>query len=361
MLKPRKELIARFKEARREIETAEARAALQYLIAETQYWGTLAEIRKKMDVNIIKGAPERVIPAFLRALELLPKTGKNKDVQALRRDVVARLRQLASTEAFGASLDPRLKEKMVTEFIDQVKGTPEGPKSWAPGTIAKVYKNLDIKERLTAHFQIPTEPPEDRGKLSEAIKAAWLSGRREKALRFARTYEKRYELDLPLSAMDYRILEIYRKTDSSRGLSFAKKMAEVDHLAYLEVYFVSRSVEPELSDAERFKYIEAYLDGGSKEKSSSADIHQRAAQRLMIKKDYATGLKVIEEFLGGFEGTPARKVAHLWYSKGVCCARLGKTDDARSSYRRCIKIISDLEDADQLRRMCRRAMSRLEQ
>lgn len=353
-LKSRAELLERFETDLAEATSAEDRASLQYLIAETHYWGIFKQARKKRDVSIIKGAPQIVIPAYLRAFESVREARAEESAALLRADIIDRLRRLAVSRLFGADLSKDLKKQMVDRFIEPLEKADDGPRAWRIEMRAKVYGNLGIGARLSA--LIPDEIPEDPDALYEAMKAAWSLGRRREALRFAEALNEREDLTADTAA--YETFKVLREMGSPRALPLIKAIASNHAQAYLDAYALSRTVEPDLSEAERFEYVETYLRVRLEERPGSRRPYLKASGRLIRLGEYANALKVIDGYLEAHKGDRNREMAHLHYRRGKCCEELDRTEEAVAAYRRSAEVAAQV-GAALYERLSRRALTRL--
>jgi tetratricopeptide (TPR) repeat protein len=353
-LKARQELLEHFENDLTQATSVEDEASLQYLIAETHYWGIFKEARKKRDVSIIEGAPQVVIPAYLRAFELVRKAGAEESAALLRADIIDRLRRLALSQLFGAALSQELKKQMITRFINPLEKAEDGPRSWTIQTRAKVYGNLGIGDRLSS--LIPDEIPEDPDALHDAMTAAWSLRRRREALRFAEALEEREDLTAGTTA--YETFKVLREMGSPRALPLIKTIASNHAQAYLDAYALSRTAEPDLSEAKRFEYVETFLQTRLKEDPASRRPYLKASGRLIRLGEYANALKVIDRYLDNHEGDRNRDIAHLLYRRGRCYEDLERTEEAVAAYRRSAEMAAKI-GASLHKRLSRRALMRL--
>jgi tetratricopeptide (TPR) repeat protein len=350
--KARSVLLERFERELKDTESAAERGALQYLIAETHYWGFLRGARQQRDVSIIEAAPRVVIPAFLEALETVRKA-EGESAQPLERDIARRLFRLATTKHFGQSLDPELKAEMVTRFIEPLEDTGDAPSEWNPELMAKVYNNLGIADRL-AHL-VPEKVPEASGELHDAMNLAWKLGYRKRALQFAKSLEKRMEQKKGKSAYD--TFRVFRQMKSPRSLPLIKAIARHDPKAYLQVYALSRSEEKDMSEAERFGYVESYLEEMSRKDPREAAAFLKAARHLSGLGEYVNALKVIDRGLRIQEVRNNENTVHLLYVRGRCYEELYRRESATAAYREAVQLAEDI-NAKLVRNMCKRALSR---
>lgn len=370
--RPREDLLAGFEAALEKAETPRERAALQYLIGETHYWGTLRAARSAPDMGAIRRAPAVVIPAFLEAFETLGKAPEGEPDGTLRADIIARLRRLAATNLFGASLSEKLKKEMISRFINPLADAEDGPSSWPVRVRANVYRNLGIEDRLD--LQLPEQMPEESWDVRKAMTRALDAGRPREALRFARELDRRHQEGDGIGYWAlYKVVETYEKTGSPRLLPFLKSVVSEEPSAYLKLYEASLAAEPELSPEERLKYIRSYIREITEAARSSEEFkapdaylindnppYLRAAHFLMDHREYGAALKILEDPIPAREPCEDAFKVKLWYCKAVCYENLGEKKSAMRAHRHCISEAKRLDVAPSYRKISQRALSRLE-
>jgi tetratricopeptide (TPR) repeat protein len=371
--RPPEQLLARFQASLKEAETPRERAALQYLIGETHYWGTLRAARSAPDINAVRRAPAVVIPALLDAFETLREAPAGEQDSTLRADIIARLRRLATTNLFGASLSDTLKKEMITRFINPLVDAEDGPSSWPMRIRAPVYRNLGIENRLD--LRLPEKMPEKSWDVSKAMVRALDAGRPREALRFARELDRRCQEGKVIGYSTlYKVVETYQKTGSPGALALLKSVVPDSPHAYLKLYEVSLEAEPDLSAQERLQYIYSYIEAiveAARKPHDPNGINEhlvgghppylRAARFLMTMEEHRQAMKIIAEHL-----PPTVKpcedsyAVKLWYCKAVCYENLGEKKKAIRAYRHCISEAKRLETAPSFREASEHALSRLE-
>ncbi len=348
------QLLSHFQTDLKQADSTLSKAILLYLISETYYWGTLNDFQKTNDKLIFKDSAQSVIPPLLEAWHSVCKVEAGKDATKIRGMIVSRLRQLATTRLYGATLPPQLKRQMVAEFVNKIESQEDGPDSWTCEIRGMAYRNLGIEDRLKAN--LPKKMPTDASGIVEAMRLASSIGSNQDALQFAAVLEQAHGAELA-KRNDWRheLFNVYRNAGDTRAFPLIRTMARGEPGAYMTLYDLSSKAEPSMGAPERRKYIEAYLEAVEKNNGTTPQVYLQAAQRMINIADYNGARNVIEAGLKKFNDASS-PVVHLWYAKGLCCEKLGEPDQAIAAYRQCAELVSGIKNCDKLKIMCEKKL-----
>ena len=339
--RPDEELIKLFEDKLAKATSEEEKAICHFLLSKTYYWQGFRQFQKTRDRNVFTSLADKVIKEDLAAFALAEENSSSLRVFPARKEIIADLCSLLTSNLYGEQLAAELKQEVVRRFVNVLEKSSESTSSWGAELRGKVYRNLGIAERLVK--DLPSETPTDAKELRKVMKQVAASSPKD-AVRFADALAANLDLKAKASAESaWDVFQVYRDAGDARALAWLKKTVESHPQLGLSLYTFSHDAEPALSVQERDKYLQVYVKWGEDHVSDSDSIgagqtaFANAASELMREKDFNRallyadrGIKVPMERWGD--------LVSLYFAKGKCHKELGQPAEARKALERCLEL-----------------------
>ena len=325
----------RFEAKLAEAKTDRARAVLHFLVAEATFNEALSCRLLDREAKPPHGWRATVTDHYLAAIGLTNAEGSDAEFAThIARQFLQRIPAVVSADLDGA----KLAERIVAEFINPAEagsGTvPRGKQRVA------AYKALGIAERLWD--PLPATPPEEQKELDEALRMAISLGCEEKAVLYADVIWQRHDRSVkPASQRLFDATRVLLRTPG-RETEMWRRLQGLDPKSgdtWLDLYRLAPKAKPDLARDERLGFLDRYLETGPVSESSARvlDRHATVIRILMVEKAYADALRYAALAVALPRASREQSYPVILFSKAECLARLGRTEEARKTYRESMK------------------------
>jgi hypothetical protein len=332
---PQDELLKRLNPMLEKAETAQDKAALNYLIGETYYWGGLSEIRKTRNAAAILGVGDKAVTSYLAAWDEVAQAGPGPAAAQLRQTISTRLNQLLATAACGSNLATNVKQQVVARYIDPLDKPGQAAVAWTPGQQGKVYANLGVLSRMVA--AIPTTMPTNFTGVCAAMDLAVSAGATNDALRFASHLEETYaERMAHEPGWRRKIIAIYRACGDARADVSLKALIASTPLGWIDLYVDSVHRDPRLPQEQRREYMDAMIKAleGQKDDRRCHATYRAAVEALLAQGDHELAIWLADKAISDsrFNSSFTAEDALIWRAKAIAHQKRGERDKALEAY-----------------------------
>jgi hypothetical protein len=318
------------------------KAALNYLLGETFYWGGLTDVLNTRDKSCLAKMGDDVAGAYLAAWDTICCESRTGAVVELRHTIVKRYCQVLGTKLCGGNLSPKIKQQVVARFIDQLDAAELSPACWRLADRAQVYRNLGIDQRLTN--ALSASMPSDFDGLWQALQTAWSLRDTNSTLRFVTALESHYGAELDKRAHARReLFRIYETCEDARAFACISACAKVDSAAWLDVYRYAVRQDPVFPLELRKDYVRRYLSSGSATNGFELRFYDKLIAALIEGRDYDLAITNADSALAMFK-RPLNDVqgARILRRKAIALAKIGAPDAALSTIMEADEVVQRL-------------------